>query len=262
MKLDQIKKHWEEAGKELSFSSKVTPTSRDPYLGNAERNFILRHLSKNQNVLEIGCGDAYHTVQYCKKVKHITGLDVADTLIQLAKLRAKKARINNADFITGSILDIDDLVKDKKIDCIISQRCLINLPDWNTQKEAILKLYNILPKGGYFLMTEGFQDELNNLNAARKNVGLSKINVVSYNRNFLHSEFDSFVKKHFIIEKIHNYGLYFFLSRLYHPLNVYPDLPRHDSKLNETAGILSDLYSNKKVFEEYSYNLLYILKKK
>lgn len=262
MKLNQIKKHWEEAGKDLSLSSIVTATSRDPYLGNAERNYILQYLRKDQNVLEIGCGDGYHTVQYSKRVNHITGLDVADSLINLANVRAKKARVKNADFVTGSILDVKDIVKGEKINSIISQRCLINLPDWKTQKETILKLHKLLPKGGHFLMTEGFQDELNNLNDARKKVRLSKINVVSYNRNFLHREFDNFIKKYFIIEKIHNYGLYIFLSRLYHPLCVYPQAPKHDSKLNQTAGILSEIYKDQNIFKEYSYNLFYVLRKK
>jgi hypothetical protein len=110
-------------------------------------------------------------------------------------------------------------------------------------------------------MTEGFQDELNNVNSLRKAVGLSEVNVVSYNRNLQHNEFDAFINRYFTTEAVHDYGLYLFLSRVYHPLVVLPESPNHDSRLNEVASMLSTLVPISSL-KKFSYNLFYVLKKK
>ena len=263
MDLNQIREHWEKAGETISLSSKVTLTSRDPYLGELERNNISKFLNRNQTVLEIGCGDAFHALEYANKVKYIIGMDVANSLILNAKKRFEKENINNAEFITGSVLDLDKIINkvENKFDCIITQRCLINLAEWKHQKEAILQIHSLLQPNGLFLMTEGFQDEIETLNKIREKSNLESIQVVDYNRNFIHSEFDEFVKQYFYIEKIYDYGLYFFLSRIYHPLVVAPENPKHDSRFNEMAMFLSS-FTTEGIFKEPSYNLFYVLKKK
>ena len=239
MDLDQIRQHWRRAGEELSLSERVTPTSRDPFLGQLEETYVLEHLQTNQRVLEVGCGDATHTLRYAQRVKFIWGLDIADSLIRLARQRSESAEINNVEFAVGSILDLDQILDEQELDCVISQRCLINLPTWEYQQEAILGIHKVLRPGGLFLMTEGFQDELDELNRLRQRVGLSSINVVDYNRNFRHSEFDDFIGKYFAVETVHDYGHYLFLSRVYHPLAVLPEQPKHDSRLNEVASSVS-----------------------
>jgi len=112
-----------------------------------------------------------------------------------------------------------------------------------------------------FLMTEGFQEELDNLNHVRQEAGLSAIQVVSYNRNFRHGEFDSFITTYFDVERIQDYGLYLLLSRVFHPLAVLPGEPRHDSRLNEVAGILERLVDLPEC-RRFSYNLLYVLRRR
>lgn len=261
MDLGEIARHWEKAGKTFSLDSKVTPTSRDPFLGKLEEDHVLERLRPNHTVLEIGCGDASHTLNFAKKVRQMYALDVAKSLIEIAKKRAMKARASNVEFEAGSVLDVARMFKGKKIDCVISQRCLINLPTWAEQKKAILQIHKILNPHGLLLMTEGFQDELNNLNGLRRQVGLPDIRVVAYNRNFTHGEFDSFIAGHFEVKEVLDYGFYLFASRVYHPLAVRPEQPKHDSKLNEAACRLSYLVPAPD-FVKYSYNLLYVLKKK
>ena len=40
MKLEEVRQHWENAGKDFPVDSRVTPTTRDPYLGELERKNI------------------------------------------------------------------------------------------------------------------------------------------------------------------------------------------------------------------------------
>jgi len=261
MNLEEIRQHWERAGEQLSLVQTVTSTSRDAFLGQLEEDNILRYLHPNQNVLEVGCGDGSHTLKYAQRVKQVWALDVAESLIGHARQRTGSSGVCNVEFTVGSILEAGEIFRNKPIDCVISQRCLINLPSWKYQQEAILQIHQLLRRGGLFVMTEGFQDELDNLNRLRETVGLSAINVVSYNRNLIHDEFDTFIGKYFAMEAVLDYGLYLFLSRVYHPLVLIPEQPKHDSRLNEVAGLLSSLVSTSE-FRAYSYNLLYVLRKR
>jgi len=256
MELEKIREHWEAMGRSFPKDGNITPTSRDPYLGTLERNNVLGCLDKSFKVLEVGCGDASHLVEYSKHVKHITGVDYASSLIEIAKKRA--AGLANVEFKVASVLDLDKEFSAGEFDCIISQRCLINLSNWEEQTAALTILHGLLKKGGLFIMTEGFNDELRNLNKLRAETGLSTISVAEYNRNFEHAEFDPFISSLFRVDKIMNYGAYMFFSRVYHPLSVAPDQPKHDSKLNEIGMILGGKISGD-LFSGYSYNLLYKL---
>jgi len=261
MTLEDIQQYWQEVGQQFPSEGRVTPTSRDIYLAQLEADNICDYLEANQIALEIGCGDGAHTMKYAARVKKLSGIDIAESLIYIAKNRAISDKIHNVDFTVGSVLDLKKTYQGKQFDCVISQRCLINLPEWEYQQDAILKVHSLLKKGGLFLVTEGFQDELNNLNIVREKLGLASIKVVNYNRNLVRGVFEAFVRNYFSIEEIRHYGVYLFLSRVFHPLAIRPEEPKHDSKLNEAAMkianqvILSD-------FEKYSYNLFYVLKKR
>jgi ubiquinone/menaquinone biosynthesis C-methylase UbiE len=214
-----------------------------------------------QKVLEIGAGDGSHTVKYASKVKSLVALDVAASLLNVARQRTEKANIANVEFVVKSVLELESTFSKNEFDCVISERCIINLPSWETQKSTIRQVYDVLKPGGLFLVTEGFQDELENLSDLRAQVGLERIKVAINNRNFIHSEFDPLVAELFIVEAIKDYGFYLMLSRVYHPLMILPNQPRHGSKFNEVATLLSEHVSTTE-FGKYSYNLFYVLKKK
>jgi ubiquinone/menaquinone biosynthesis C-methylase UbiE len=260
-KLGNIRKHWEEVGKQFPIEGRVTPTSRDPYLALLERENIIYHLKEFYVALEIGCGDGSHTINYAKNVKRLSGIDIAESLIGLAKSRANSESIRNVDFLVGSVLDIDRIYPLQRFNCIISQRCFINLPDWPYQQDAILQSYRLLNKEGLLLLTEGFQEELENLNTLRHKFGLPQIEVVKYNKNLIRKDFEAFVNRYFDIIEVRDYGLYLFLSRIYHPLAVFPDEPKHDSRLNEVAMVVSRIIQIPDL-KRYSYNLFYVLRKK
>lgn len=261
MNLSKIKNHWNKTGENFPFNSKVTPTSRDPYLGELERNFILTKLKKNYKCLEVGCGDAFHTIHYSKKVKELNAIDVSENLINIATKRVKKNKINNTNLSVCSALEIGKKFKGNNFDCIISQRCLINLSTWKHQKNAIIQIYELLKKDGILIITEGFQENLNNLNTVRKQLKLKEIKVVEYNKNFILKEFLKFTNEYFDIIDTNYYGSYLFLSRIFHPLMVFPKQPIHSSKLNEISMLIQKKIDNLEM-NRYSYNIAYVLRKK
>ena len=261
MNLEQVRDYWQEAGRKLSLSANTTPTNRDPYLGRLEEEYILRHLEKDQTVLEFGCGDGSHTVEYARSVEFLSGLDVAENLLALASRRAEAAGMHNVDFVVGSILEAGKHFPPDSMDCVISQRCLINLPTWGHQREAIQQIHDVLRPGGLLLLTEGFQEELENLNRLRESVGLTAIRMVDHNRNLAHREFDPFVGRLFASEGVFDYGLYLLVSRVYYPLEVLPDEPKHDSRQNKVAMQIAKAVPTSS-FADLSYNLMYVLRKK
>ena len=260
MNLEQVREYWQEAGKTLSLSAKITPTNRDPYLGRLEEEYILPHLEGDQTVLEFGCGDGAHTVEYARAVKSLSGLDVAENLVVLARRRAESVGVHNVDFVVGSILEAGEHFPPNSMDCVISQRCLINLPTWEDQRAAIQQIHNVLRPGGLLLLTEGFQEELENLSRLRESVGLTAIKMVDHNRNLAHHEFDRFTDRLFASEGVFDYGLYLLISRVYYPLEVYPDEPKHDSRQNEVAMQIAKALPTSR-FADLSYNLMYVLRK-
>lgn len=246
----QIKEHWEAAGAALDPGAPVTPTSRDPYLAELERGYILAHLSPTDRVLEIGCGIGTHTIRYAEAAGCIIATDLAESLIEVAKAANPAPSV---EYHQRSVLDLISFAEETQFDVVVSQRCLINLPTWTDQQEALRQIRSVLKPGGRLLMTEGFSAPLDALNTAREAVGLEPIAVVAYNRNLHESELDAELARHWSIRATGDYGTYLYLSRVLHPLAVAPEQPRHDSPINR-AAMQMQRRAPLPGAERYSYN--------
>lgn len=259
---DLITKYWIAEGNNfLLKNQKITPTSRDPYLGRLETDNILDYLNKDDVVLEVGCGDCQHTIEYAKKVKKIYGIDIVESLVEIGRKRINRNGLTNAKINVGTAIDLERVFAGDKMDSIISQRFLINIASWQSQKRIIKKIYNSLKPGGYLLLSEGFIDGFIELNKLRKKLNLPPVVPVKYNCNFKRRQFENFVKKYFDILEVRDYGIYLLLSRIITPLVSFPKLPKHDSRINEACMKLSKALELSGT-REYSYNLFYVLRKK
>ena len=260
MNLEEIRRYWEDAAERFA-PGKVTPTSRDPFLAELETANVLAHLRPEMSVLEIGCGDGAHTVRYASLVRRLVGVDVAAGMVARAERRAEAAGLPNATFVTGSALDLAASFGGGQFDAVVSQRCLINLAEWRHQQEAISQIHRVLRPGGLLLLSEGFQGELEALNAVRTELGLTPIRVVAFNRNLDRRTFEDFVAERFEIVDRRDYGAYLFLSRVFHPLAVLPAEPIHDSALNEAAMRVARAVPMPDL-ARFSYDLFYALRKR
>lgn len=262
MNLKYIKEYWNNSAIKSKINSNIAPTSRDPYLANLERNFIISCLKKKYYCLEIGCGDALNTFYYKEKVKYLLATDNSENLLKIANKKLKKNKVKNLDFMQLSALDINESFINE-FDCIISQRCIINLGTWKNQKKTIKDIHKSLKKNGSFVLTEGFSNRLENLNKLRKDYNLQSIKVAKYNNFLDEKKFEKYIKKYFKINKIYNYGTYTILSHLFHPLAIFPKNPKHDSLINKTAmQFQNNELLNSDILKKYSYNLGYELIKK
>ena len=63
----------------------------------------------------------------------------------------------------------------------------------------------------------------------------------------------------FKIQEIQRFGMYFFLSRIIHPLMVFPEKPKFDSKINLIAQEIASKIETD--YKNLGHSTLFILKK-
>jgi ubiquinone/menaquinone biosynthesis C-methylase UbiE len=130
---------------------------------------------------------------------------------------------------------------DASFDIVVSQRCLLNLPSREHQWRAMAEISRVLKPEGQYLMLEGTLQGLRRLNGVRQKFGLAAIAEADpqtnrYSLKFDESELEQEIPKHFSrIDSVERFGMYFFLSRVVHPLLAAPDSPRYDAPLNLIA---------------------------
>ena len=156
-------------------------------------DFIAATGRKSLNILDAGCGNGF-AVDYLKKKlpdNLYTGLDFTPELIDIAKDR----ELPDCGFMQGDIKDTK--FSASSFDFIYSERCLINILDWEGQKEALTEIARILRPGGYYLMLECFTDGQENYNRARDELGLKEIPPAYHNLYFEKEKLFKFVKSAF-----------------------------------------------------------------
>jgi len=199
-----IRQYWEDPN---------TISIIDKNLHRIEIDTVCRYLRPRFRLADIGCGDAAATIEYAKKVRHCTGFERSDRLRKKAMMNVEKSGVKNIAIEKGDLLAISDIRE--KFDCIVTQRALINLVSWEDQKKAILNIHAALKSGGLYIMIENTDDSFRALNDMRTEVGLEPIPQHWHNLFFGTKKLGSFLKGRFRVLKVHDFGLYYFLTRVY-----------------------------------------------
>ena len=235
-------------------------TAPDHYYRELEISRIIPHLTDSATILDVGCGNGYSTFKFAEAnpKSRIIGLDYSDEMIRLANVGLKqRPTLKRLSFQTGDVLHLPDM-DNTKFDIILSERCLINLANFEEQKKAVLQMKRKLNPGGKLILVENTIEGLNNLNKLRTQFNLHTIKVRWHNSYLPQREFLEFARHHFRVQHTENIGnLYYLISRV-----VYAKLaemqgiaPSYDNPINAIAAQLPSLpaYS-------YSPNMMFILK--
>lgn len=254
---DTVKTFWDQQA--VSFGSSGKASAPDEYYRDMEIRRIVPHLTDHASVLDIGCANGFSTFKFaaeCPKSKFL-GVDYSEPMIKQAIATMKTLRrTKNMGFVVGNVLELDRL--HAKFDIIISERCLINLADWEEQKRAIMQMKYALNTGGRLLLVENTQEGLSNLNKLRGQFNLPAIKTRWHNQYLPQKELTAFLKKNFQILNVENIGnLYYILSRV-----VYAKLAQMEGKepvythaINKIASELPSLPGY-----HFSPNFLYVLR--
>jgi len=214
-----VRAFWDQQAKEHGGSDLAT--APDHYYRSLEIESILRVISaiKHENILDVGCGNGYSTIQIAKKFPEamITGIDFSEAMIA----EAKKKIIPNIEFFEGDVLSLsrNKHLIGQKYDVVLSSRCLINLANWEEQKVGILEMRKMLEWDGRMILVENVQEGLDNLNDIRIKFGLDKIKAPWHNKYLPKDGVRTFIEEIrgnlLSMEYVENIGnLYYLASRV------------------------------------------------
>jgi ubiquinone/menaquinone biosynthesis C-methylase UbiE len=195
-------------------------------------NFIsgLEHLADNQplRVLDLGCGNGYALTALSKAhpANHYYGTDFSEALLAIARTRESA----DCEFRHADARDLP--FEDGFFDAVYTERCLINILDWEQQRRALQEIARVLKPGGSYLMIECFTDGLDNNNRARQECGLGEIKAAYHNKYFekdvcfkeitdwftVVSPDESNGQKSFEIPESNFLSSHYFIARVLHPL--------------------------------------------
>jgi len=259
-KTKKIKEFWQGQAEEHKESDLAT--APDTYYRDLEIDRIESYLKDEMNILDIGCGNGYSTIKFAKKYKkaNFLGIDYSEEMVKYADkaLSKNKNFKNRVKFAVGDVLSLSKSSAIKnKFDFIISERCLINLKNWDEQKIALLEMKKILKKNGKIILCENTQEGLDRLNELRKEQNLFPIKVRWHNYYMPEKKLIEFSKKYFRIEDINNIGsLYYIISRV-----VYAKLAELEKKEPEYLHPINKIASQLPSIGNFSPNYIFLLKK-
>jgi len=210
-----VKEHYKKEA--VTHGLAPTSTMSDVTTRHAEVATIISYLKPGQKVLEVGCGNGAASVQIaCSKKLFLTCIDFSEDLIALAKKQHVKDVRGALQFRHQDILQLDERAL---YDVIFTERCIINLMEWEHQQEALERMVRALKPGGKLLLLEAYKDGLAELNRARGEVGLAPVPPAYHNLHLEKEKVAEFLqtKKVRLVEENNFLSSYYFGSRVLYP---------------------------------------------
>jgi ubiquinone/menaquinone biosynthesis C-methylase UbiE len=212
--------------------------SNDVIAKELEIKAIAEYVSDGMRLLEVGCGNGFTAIELARRYDiEIFAFDFAEKMIDAAKSMLTGQQLKGSvTFRVGDIRHLSDI--SQKFDLIYTERVLINLPDWPTQKQSIINIIELLSAGGLYVMCENSQDGLDKINVLREAVGLPKVEPPWHNCYFRDKDIETITLPRVILENVNCYSsTYYFLSRV---VNAYLSAqegkePRYDAPVNQLA---------------------------
>ncbi len=189
--------------------------TRDVIAKHLEIEAIATYVRDGMRILEVGCGNGITAIELARRYQvDVIGVDFAQEMITAATGLASRQDLKGS--VRFQISDIrDPLSFTDKFDLVYSERVLINLPDWPSQRQAILSIRDVLCDGGCYVMCENSQDGLDQINLLRTRVGLTSIAAPWHNHYLVDADIEQASFPGLSLEEINFYSsTYYFLSRV------------------------------------------------
>lgn len=261
---ENVKEFWNKEGKELG--NEIIACIRDNEYRKLEIEKIISVIKGKGKVLDLACGNGYCTAYYSSHVKNIIGADYSEELIKKAKrlvknFPEKQAVIkDNIDFEVASALKLP--YPDHSFDVVIAQRLLVNLPEAILQKQAIKEIYRVLKPNGTYIFSEATFQGHKNIDEFRGIFNLPPMEKHWHNLYIDEDIFIPYLKRYFKLLEKNRFGTYHFISKILHPLMVWPNDPAFDSPINKVAKKVAAKLKIIPELEKASHHLFMVFKKK
>jgi SAM-dependent methyltransferase len=147
------------------------------------------NLPPRATIADVGCGDGRTALAIAREFEEIeiVGIDFSEGMIATATeligeaARAEPGLAERVRFREGDVNDLDAAVGPTTYHLVITDRCLINLTSWESQRGALANIAEHLVPGGHYLAVENFIDGHEAMNRLRRTVGLPDIPVRWHN---------------------------------------------------------------------------------
>ncbi len=187
LSIEQIRDYWTRQAKMHGQSPSASWS--DSVVIEMEISEILKRLSDDDLVLDLGCANGYSSAQFASQKRvHIRGLDYIHEMIDQARLRLSHMNdmlLGTAEFDVGDITDLKEPAG--HYDKVIVIRVIINLGEWDNQLKALTECSRVLKKGGMLLLSEATLQGWRKLNKIRREWELEDIPMPPFN-NYLDEE--------------------------------------------------------------------------
>ncbi len=185
--LEQIRECWTQRA--VAHGQSPSASWSDLRVIEMEIREISKYLADGDDVLDVGCGNGFSTVQFAaRKAIRILGVDYIPASIEIAQQRlgaVKGSLRGHVEFAVGDILQLKLL--DERFDKVISIRVIINLGDWSNQLRGLRECVRVLKADGILLLSEATLHGWQRMNALRREWGLPDIPMPAFN-NYLDEE--------------------------------------------------------------------------
>lgn len=241
-----IKAYWDKQAK--LYGADARATTNDYWFRELEFNkliAVLQKIKSKNHVLDIGCGNGFNTMRLARKFprSRFLGGDYAEAMIEKSNLALSQANppVSNVKFATMDVTKLSDLAR--KFDVVISDRCLINLPNLWQQKTAVAEIVGVIKRGGYYVMIENFIEGHRNINKLRSGIGLSPIAIKWHNTFFSECFVSDWIERFFMVECRENISsLYYLITRAVYSkiCQLKNRTPDYDHAIYQVAAKLSE----------------------
>lgn len=104
------------------------------------------YLSKDDTVLEVGCGTGSTALLLADSVAHITASDISAKMVDIGKGKARDQQVANVDFLQATVFD--DRLESEAYDAVLAYNFLHLL---RNPEQAVGRIRDLLKPGGVFI---------------------------------------------------------------------------------------------------------------
>jgi 2-polyprenyl-3-methyl-5-hydroxy-6-metoxy-1,4-benzoquinol methylase len=184
--MKNLEKFWDRAAKSFDKNEKRFEQTRIKVL-----NRTKEYLRDSDVILDYGCGPASMTCEIAGVVKKIYGIDISFKMIEAAKRKADKLKIENADFAQSTIFD--EKLVNESFDAILVFNILHFFED---PLKVVNRINELLKPGGLIIsVTPCLGENMALLTYFQFSLFLmlSKIGLIPYIKRFRFQELDDII---------------------------------------------------------------------
>lgn len=272
---ENVKKFWETEAREKKTKEGIflpTSTIRDHFFRLHDLHTLLSFIPYNSKLLDVGCGTGFSTLIFNAKAKFTAGVDYSEEMIKSADRLLKDQSYRDSifsefgylykypetehvkfyvgDALKGFKLPVIKKDFDGKFNIIITERLLVNMPDYDGQIKCLKNLIKYASKDTLFLFMENAIQGHKITNKLRRKFGLPDLDKYWWNCYINEARLADWKKIGLKVESIITFDTYLMISKIIYPAAIGLKNIKFLSGANQAAMDIANLFRTKEAVDE------------